>query len=693
VILPGLRPARILLALSLVLFLSLPFPGGGAAVPPKGERGEGGAWASAAFAASSGTLSPEPFRPSVPVFPLSELRPGMRGEARTVLKGNRVVSFPVRILDVVRGPGSPRNLILLRAEGPLIREIGGIASGMSGSPVFVRGKLVGAIGYGWDFADHNLGMAVPIGEMGRVFLRPGSLIPRDLREGGPPVSSDAGGREVLPDQPEPSSNVREEPDPEAPREPDSADQEISGDAAATPLLVSGLSARGAEELERALGQRVRAGLGGGSGMSGRRGGRPIPGSSVGVLLAWGDVEIGAIGTLTATDVSGRFVAFGHPLLKRGVVALPLTEARIHAVVPSLEAPFKLGSFGAPLGTVQRDRPEGIGGRLGVLPPFVEVRLGLTDVEGRTRGSRSFRVASDLFLLGKVLPPATLGVLDDLWGRTGPGTAKVTLQFFRGDRPFWSRTNTFFSEKDVMSDAVKEFGELTALFAQNQFRDLSPLSVRVDVEATATPRILYIEEIDVDEDRVYAPGDVVKVVLRIRPWREEPRTRTVTLRIPKDAEGPLELLVRGGGIEEPGQDAIEAGSRAIADFDTLLRELGAKEANQELIVELRGAPDKEEEGKGAEAPDRLAGELREERIREGSMRVFQTNWYVDGLLRKVLDVETKERKERVGAPKRTKGEKTPGEERDPSLREVRSRGSDLPGGVGRILRDLFRPSRP
>jgi hypothetical protein len=177
-------------------------------------------------------------------------------------------------------------------------------------------------------------------------------------------------------------------------------------------------------------------------------------------------------------------------------------------------------------------------------------------------------------------------LDDLWGRTGPGTAKVTLQFFRGDRPFWSRTNTFFSEKDVMSDAVKEFGELTALFAQNQFRDLSPLSVRVDVEATATPRILYIEEIDVDEDRVYAPGDVVKVVLRIRPWREEPRTRTVTLRIPKDAEGPLELLVRGGGIEEPGQDAIEAGSRAIADFDTLLRELGAKEANQELIVELR-----------------------------------------------------------------------------------------------------------
>ena len=101
------------------------------------------------FALSSLQMgSASPFHPESKVMKIDEIRPGMKGEARTVLKGQTVVSFPVTIVSVLPKKGIPKHLVLIRAEGPLIEKTGGIAAGMSGSPVFIEGKLIGAIGYG-----------------------------------------------------------------------------------------------------------------------------------------------------------------------------------------------------------------------------------------------------------------------------------------------------------------------------------------------------------------------------------------------------------------------------------------------------------------------------------------------------------------------------------------------------------------
>jgi hypothetical protein len=560
----------------------------------------------------------------------------MAGEARTVAEGTKVISFPVRILDVVRGPGGKGSLILLRAEGPLVKRLGGIASGMSGSPVFIGGRLAGAIGYGWDFSDHNLGMATPIGEMGKIFSHPERISsgPSRPESGEGADSGDMSGMEG-------EERESDDPDPTDSGEtgPCSDDSALSADAASGPLLVSGLSPRGMEAVGRSLGVPVRAG-GGASSFAGT-GGSVLPGAAVGVLLAWGDVEIGALGTLTATDREGRFVAFGHPFLSRGALTLPLAEAKIHAVVPSLKAPFKLGSFGTLIGTVFQDRSQGIGGQLGVLPPASDVRVSLLDADEKRSANRSFRVARDPYLLEKLVPEASLGVLDEMWGRVGPGTARVTVRFSGNDLD-WTRTNTFFSAKDAMKDALKELGELTGLLSHNQFRDLNPLGIQIALEVTENPRILYIEDVRVDEKRTYAPGEEVSLKIRLRPWRGKPQLRTTTLKVPESAAGAVELLVRGGGIDEPDQDSLAEGSRVITSLKSLLEELGAKEANQDLVVELRGDEgvkggkgDREE--KDLSVRDRLAGEIRESKLKEGSMRIFSTNWYVEGLLRKVLKV--------------------------------------------------------
>ena len=103
---------------------------------------------------------------------VSELKPGMKGEARTVLQGVDIVSIPVEILEVVPKQGSPKNLILIKVDGKAAEKTGGIAAGMSGSPVYVKGKLIGAIGYGWDFSTHRMGLVTSIEDMLKIWDNP-----------------------------------------------------------------------------------------------------------------------------------------------------------------------------------------------------------------------------------------------------------------------------------------------------------------------------------------------------------------------------------------------------------------------------------------------------------------------------------------------------------------------------------------
>jgi hypothetical protein len=120
----------------------------------------------------AGSACPSDFSVPGGTLPSGSLREGAIGVAYTVVKGNEVVSFPVKVLSVMPSARSPRNLILVRASGPVIENTGGIAAGMSGSPVFIDGKLIGAIGYGWSFSEHQMGLVTPIEDMAEIWNWP-----------------------------------------------------------------------------------------------------------------------------------------------------------------------------------------------------------------------------------------------------------------------------------------------------------------------------------------------------------------------------------------------------------------------------------------------------------------------------------------------------------------------------------------
>jgi hypothetical protein len=652
----------------------------------------------------------KPFVPNVPVMPLSQVKPGMKAEIRTVLHGTKISRFPATLLGVVPRKTSPKNLILIRVDDPYVRANGGIAAGMSGSPVYVGGKLVGAIGYGWQFGDNNLGLVTPIEEMVKAFNWPDKIPPFGVSAKIPkePLSADIKPEEKenktdesedepvsgdIKDKPDPcdfaiegitsadvsSGDECSEEDPSSVEETEETDE--TGDEALSddietepasediaklydaelvplgmPILVDGISSRVTDEIKKRLGLPLVP-LGGASseGTSVKLNTMPAePGSAIGASLAWGDVQMGGIGTLTAISKDGRFIGFGHPMVEQGAVSYPLTEATILQVIPSMESSFKLGYQGPIIGIITQDRPEAIAGYIGQLAPAISYRVRFNDVDSKKETVKRFQTAADSFTGPVIGTMGMLGIIDDLWARKGEGTAILKYKFYGGNLPNgWERRNIFFSDEDLVGSLLREFDNLSALFSLNQFQEIRPFGVELDVEITRDARVVFIEKLDIAGKKdSYAPGEKIELEITLRPWRKRSMIKKIPVTVPKNAVGFCEILVRGGGIMEPEQESLATGLRAISTLDDLLKELSIKETNNQIVAEIDGPQAKEKDGK--EKPsiedlldDRLQSEIRAERIKKGAMVIVDTNYYVEGLLRKMIKIKRPDAKEEAG----------------------------------------------
>ncbi|HPX03759.1 MAG TPA: SpoIVB peptidase S55 domain-containing protein [Synergistaceae bacterium] len=644
----------------------------------------------------------KPFVPIDPILPLSEVKEGTKAEIRTVLHGTRISRFSATLLGVLPRKTSPKNLILIRVDDPYVRANGGIAAGMSGSPVYVKGKLVGAIGYGWHFSDNNLGLVTPIEEMVKAFNWPDRIPPFGVSVKIPkePVSAD-----IKPQAAEKKKDDQKDGEPvseETKKEEDACDfviegvtsadvtsddkcpeendekkegsdeaEEITENAVsddikttltpaeiaklydaelvplAMPILVDGVSERVTEVMKKKLGLPLVP-LGGSSsgGNTVKLKAKPEPGSAIGASLAWGDIEIGGIGTLTAVSEDGRFIGFGHPMAGQGAVSYPLTEATILRVIPGMESSFKLGYQGPIVGIITQDRPEAIAGHIGRLAPAISYKVKFNDVDSKKETVKRFQTVADSFSGPVIGSMGMLGIIDDLWARSGEGTAILKYRFYGGNLPNgWERRNIFFSDKDLIGSLLTEFDNLSEIFALNQFQEIRPLGVELDVEVTRDARVVFIEKLEIaDKKDAYAPGDKIELDITLRPWRKRSMVKRIPVIVPQNAVGFCEILVRGGGIMEPEQESLATGLRAISNLDDLLKELSIKETNNQIVAEIDGPQTPDKKGKDKQPSiedlldDRLQSEIRAERIRKGEMVIVDTNYYVEGLLRKMIKIK-------------------------------------------------------
>lgn len=553
-----------------------------------------------------------PAAAAVEVYPVTALERGVAGVGYTVVEGTRIEPFDVEILGVMEGAGPAGSLVLVRASGEVIERAGGIASGMSGSPVYVDGKLLGAIGYGFELADHRIGLVTPAADMIRVM----ELIPvEEERESAGEAGEAVPGEGAAPSE---GAGVQEEPAalsglPEGIVLASSAAEAAHLAAAvppgvwvarpvAVPLAVQGLGARAMERLREVFAGYDLIPVQAGGPPAGREIAPVVaPGAAIGVQLIRGDVELTAIGTLTAVD-GRRFIAFGHPLFNRGEVDHFVTGAYIHHTVPSISFPFKIGAALAPIGSLLQDRGAAVAGLLDRRPETLALEVRVNDRDRRVEREFHAEIVRDRELTVPLAVVAALEAVDRALDRLGSGTARVRLRI-EGEgmpRPL-VRENVFYSGSDVAASALSELFVALDLLHGNEFQDPKLTGVSVDIEAGYERRTARIERARPSRRRV-EQGETVDVIVTLRPFRAPvfdvavplhipedvgPGTVTVTVRggvfggyvsLPSELEGDLALAPVEGG--EEGPVSIEAES-----LEKLIDEFEREPRNNEVVVEF------------------------------------------------------------------------------------------------------------
>ena len=465
------------------------------------------------------------------ILPLSEVKPGMVGEARTVFQGTVPEAFKVRVVSILRNFLPKQDVILVRAEDPRL-EASGIAAGMSGSPVYVEGKLMGAIAYGWSFAKEPLAGVTPIE----------SMLAEHERADRPP--------------PDPYQAQSLEPAAQEPARPGPAEAPtLRLQPVAIPLSVTGASdaslAYLGEELQPFGLHPVRAGGAGEKVAAGTPSPKAlIPGAAVGVALMQGDMTTTAMGTLTYTD-GKQVLAFGHPMMGIGAVNLPMVLGEIHAIIPSLASSLKMSSPIGEIGTITDDSKSGIvgtiGGHAGTVPVLVKVTSkGVSKPPFKVAIARHRRLTPMLatMAVSTALGEAVIDVTDMV--------ADVTTRLsVRGFAPIELRDQIFSNDSLAprvlaMSHGMRALGDLLA----NPFAPAVVEKIEVDARVEFRADSAEIVALSAPGDRVRA-GARLPLRVTLRPYAGAELTQTLDVDVPQALAGrTVKIEVAGGAQVKP-----------------------------------------------------------------------------------------------------------------------------------------------
>lgn len=457
-----------------------------------------------------------------PILPLDQLKPGQEGVVWTVFQGTEPEPFAVQVTGVLRnalGPG--KSLIVCELTDERVQKMGAVA-GMSGSPLYIDGKLAGALSYQiqrFETVRHaGFTPAADLEEVkNRASLQSNALAATTPRSGGidepyrsmQPVFTLGGLSPAV------------------------------ADLFAPRFAALGLSAS-------ALGGSTQSGHSEAAATLTPPGSTKVPqlrpGGAVAVALATGDITLAGTGTVSRID-GQRVTAFGHPMLSLGDVALPMCAAEIITILPSQMQSIKIANTGAVIGTITQDRLSAVSGTLGAGPEMTKVEVTVTPVRGAPRTLR-FSVARQQQLT-PVLVAA--GVSQAILGSNDAGLANGFR--LRSDVSFPASTKlafqTLYSGPQGFTQGLNEFVQGLAANLQNPYAKTFPENVSFSIEPLETNPAVTLDMFQLSRTTASA-GQVVQATLAWRDWQGDAHRETVDLPIDPDWTGKqLEVVLAPG----------------------------------------------------------------------------------------------------------------------------------------------------
>jgi hypothetical protein len=507
--------------------------------------------------------------PATKIMPLAEIKTGMRGVAYTVFQGTKPEPMEVEVLGVLKNMNGPKSdLILIRLHGQKV-EFTGVVAGMSGSPVYIDGKLAGALSFRiGSFSKEPIAGVTPIEEMLEINELDKTVPAQSVFT---PVPGD--------------------------RKVQVSKSAVSGgDANATltqlasymtpiaaPLVFNGFSE---EAVKRFMPQFEAAGvmpvMGAGSSSTAAQPEPIEPGSSVGIVLVRGDMDISATCTVTYMDAN-RLLACGHPLMQSGRVDMPMTKSTVLASLPSPLNAFKIAMTTETIGSFVQDRHTGVMGRFGAEANMVPVTLTM-------HGAREKEFHYEVLNSPKMTPVALASTLYNALASMNESGEDVSYRLAGSINVAGFpavQLRDMFAPDDSMPTAAVVAISLAERFGRiydNSYQAPQIDGIHLDVDLIPERRWAKLESArtDVTEAR---PGDDVTVEAALRPYRGERVIKQIKVHIPPSTpKGTLRILVSDGDTLEKSRHASPAFVRKF-DLNATIAALNKERNNQSLYVSL------------------------------------------------------------------------------------------------------------
>jgi len=524
-------------------------------------------------------------------FRVEDLKAGMTGTGKTCYQGSKPEEFQVEIIGVIRGIGPGADAVLARLSGgPL--EQAGVFEGMSGSPVFIEGRLLGAVAFSFPFAKEPIAGITPIEQMVEAF-----------EEG--PLSPTQGPRVILKlsrlwdyrlQLPDAGKAPGFRPNPlEAGLHP--ALMPLGGHTLrpiATPLSFGGFHAMTLHQFGpqlRSMGFALLQGSGSVSlqarkASSGRpeEAGEPLePGSNIVIPLIRGDLEVSAGGTVTHIE-GDRVYAFGHPLFNLGFSELPMHKGRALTIFPSLQSSFKILEATEPVGAMLQDRGQGIYGLLGKKAKMIPAHVQMTTSRGQKKTFR-YEIVNDRFLTPFIVNLALFNTIIGSERGLGVSTLQVKGKIrVKGESPVQLESR-FSSDSNSPVFASLSVALPISFLLSSGFDNLDIEGIDLEIQALEDDRSALLDALRLDRSELRA-GEALNVQIVSKKANGETVEDSFPIRIPPDVTpGPLQILI-ADGMTVMEMDAREQGDELIPrDLTQLIRFINNIRKNDRLYVRM------------------------------------------------------------------------------------------------------------
>ncbi len=490
-----------------------------------------------------------------PTIALNEIQRGQHGYGLSVFSGTEPERFDVEVIGIMRNVSPDVSYILARLTGKGL-EKSGVAGGMSGSPVFIDGRLAGAVAFSWPFTNEAIAGITPIGSMRQLSgLKPIAVSPPP-----PQINLSDILTNHLPKNLLASQFARLLP------------RFTDGAAPAVQWTATGFGEQSQGMLRQVLGSVASAG----KAAAGTVPDELKPGQAVDVVLVDGDFQLAANGTVT-DRYGDQVLAFGHPFLGLGPVKVPMATAEVVTVLSSANSSFKISNTGKIIGAFEQDRKTGIQGRIGAVAPMVPM---LVKINSERPREYHMRLAALPEFMPLLVGSGMVAGLEAASYTSGSQSLDMTARLrLRGYGDLVVRQS--FDGNGAVSEASTFLISIVSYLAQNSLQKVDVDSVEVEVGQTDNPTFANLVGAHASRTVVH-PGDRVTLNLDFVPYRGARFRRSLPLDLPGDLQaGTYSLLVGDGASVDAARLALEPSDPV--SFPQALELLRSFHSRRDLLV--------------------------------------------------------------------------------------------------------------